>query len=75
MMEILFVLGITILILVMYLYEWPKIEKKQKKEKRSFVVLTIIGWLLAILLVFFPDLPGPIHFLREIYKPLEKWLG
>ncbi|WP_158735560.1 hypothetical protein [Alteribacillus sp. YIM 98480] len=74
-MKILAILGITVIMVGIYLYEWQKIEKYQKKERRTFVVLTIIGWSLAILLLFFPDLPGPVHFLREVYKPLEKWLG
>ncbi|SDH87525.1 hypothetical protein [Alteribacillus bidgolensis] len=74
-MKILDVLGITVIMVWVYFYEWPRIEKNQKKERRTFVVLTIIGWSLAILLVFFPDIPGPTDFIREIFKPIEKWLG
>lgn len=51
--------GITVVAILMTLYEWQKMNKNQKKEKRVFVTLTMAGWLLAVLLVFFPDMPGP----------------
>ncbi|MFS0815310.1 hypothetical protein [Peribacillus phoenicis] len=49
-------------------------NKNQKKEKRAFVTLTMAGWLLAVLLVFFPDMPGPTHLMDMIFKPLGKLL-
>jgi multisubunit Na+/H+ antiporter MnhB subunit len=68
------VFGITLVAILITLYEWPKMKKNQKKEKWTFVILTIAGWLLAVLLVFFPDMPGPTHFIDMIFKPLGKLL-
>lgn len=66
--------GITVVAILMTLYEWQKMNKNQKKEKRVFVTLTMAGWLLAVLLVFFPDMPGPTHLMDVIFKPLGKLL-
>ncbi|MBM4761099.1 hypothetical protein [Bacillus sp. B15-48] len=68
------VIGITMIAILMTLYEWPKISKNQKKEKRAFVALTIAGWMLAVLLVYFPDMPGPTQLIQTVFKPLSKFL-
>ncbi|WP_416827808.1 hypothetical protein [Ectobacillus polymachus] len=68
-------LGITIFLLLIILYEWPKIGINHKKEKISLVTITVIGWLLSILLLFFPDMPGPTQMIEMLFKPLDKLLG
>lgn len=68
------VFGITVLVACMVLFEWPTMNPKQKKEKATFIGLTAMGWLLGVLLVFFPDLPGPTQLLETILKPLGKML-
>jgi multisubunit Na+/H+ antiporter MnhB subunit len=66
--------GITLLTACIILFDWPKIERKQKKEKISFVILLTLGWCLSILLVYQPELPGPTKFVDIIFKPLGKML-
>ncbi|WP_209123221.1 hypothetical protein [Alkalihalobacillus sp. BA299] len=73
-MKWLMVLGITFVIALMFLYEWPKMNLKQKREKYTFVVLSVISWALAILLLFYPEMPGPTDMIDRIYKPLGKML-
>ncbi|RCW43465.1 hypothetical protein [Paenibacillus prosopidis] len=68
------VLGITVMVAFIILYEWPKINPKQKKEKAAVIGLTVMGWLLGVLLVFFPELPGPTKLFDTIVEPLGKWL-
>ncbi|MGM7721588.1 hypothetical protein [Metabacillus sp. Hm71] len=68
------VFGITVVAILITLYEWPKMNKNQKKEKCAFVSLTISGWLLAVLLVYFPDMPGPTDLIDMIFKPFGKLL-
>ncbi|MDM5188214.1 hypothetical protein QUF99_13075 [Bacillus sp. DX4.1] len=68
------VAGITICVILITLYEWPKMDRNQKREKVAFVTLTAMGWLLAILLLFFPDMPGPTQMISYIFKPLSKIL-
>lgn len=68
------VLGVTLVVILMALYEWPRLNKNQKKEKIAFVTLTAMGWLLAVLLAFFPDMPGPTQMVDTIFKPFGKIL-
>jgi multisubunit Na+/H+ antiporter MnhB subunit len=68
------VFGITVVVVLITLYEWPKMNRDQKKEKVAFVTLTGSGWLLAVLLVFFPDIQGPTNLIDAIFRPLGKFL-
>jgi hypothetical protein len=68
------VIGITVCVVHIFLYVWPKMDRNQKKEKAAFVILTTMGWLLAILLLFFPDMPGPTQMIDMLFKPLGKML-
>jgi len=70
-------LGIAAVLVVMILCEWPNIKTQKKREKTAFAALTLLGGILAVLLVFVPDMPGPTQFMDALYKPLvnmlEKW--
>ncbi|MFD0679801.1 MULTISPECIES: hypothetical protein [unclassified Paenibacillus] len=68
------IMVITVIAVLIAMYEWPKMNQHLKKEKVTFAAITIIGWLLAILLVFNPDMPGPTQMVDAIYKPLGKFL-
>ncbi|MFK9093917.1 hypothetical protein [Bacillus salipaludis] len=66
---------VSILIMIfMSLYQWPKLKKNKKREKAAFLSLLILGWALAILLIIFPDIPGPTQMIDWIYKPFGKIL-
>ncbi|WP_312029487.1 hypothetical protein [Paenibacillus sedimenti] len=61
-------------IILMFLYEWPKIDRIQKKEKMAFVALTAMGCLLAILVIYYPEMSSPTQWVERIYRPLGKLL-
>ncbi|MGQ7889282.1 hypothetical protein [Paenibacillus sp. WC2504] len=67
------VMGITLIVLVIFQFEWLKI-KHLWKEKVSFSTIMVLGYILAVTLVFYPDLPGPTHVLEVIYEPFAKIL-
>jgi multisubunit Na+/H+ antiporter MnhB subunit len=68
------ILGITVVLVFMTIYEWPKMKVQMKREKIAFAVLTMLGGVLAFLLVFYPEMPGPTQWIAAIYKPLGKFL-
>ncbi|WP_018130589.1 hypothetical protein [Effusibacillus pohliae] len=68
------VLAATVVVAFIVLYEWPKLQPNQKRERAAFVTVTAIGWLLAVLLIFFPDMPNPTDLVDAIYKPFSKLL-
>ncbi|WP_374718512.1 hypothetical protein [Parageobacillus toebii] len=73
-MKIVFILGTLVLVALIFLYEWPRINRTQKKEKAVFVVLLSLGTILAIVLIWNPDLPGPTQMVDYIYKPLGRMM-
>lgn len=68
------IFGITFIVILIALYEWPKINSKQKKEKAAFVILALLGWLLTIVVLYNPDIPGPTQMIHLIFKPLGKMI-
>jgi multisubunit Na+/H+ antiporter MnhB subunit len=73
-MKVGFILGTLVLVAFIFLYEWPRINRTQKKEKAVFIVLLSLGTILAIVLIWNPDLPGPTQMIDYIYKPLGRML-
>lgn len=73
-MKILSAVGVLFVVILMALYEWPKMDKNQVKEKWAFVLLALTGWVLSVLLIYFPDMPGPTQLIEFIFKPLGKFL-
>jgi multisubunit Na+/H+ antiporter MnhB subunit len=68
------VAGITVILLAIALFEWPRMNSNQRKEKAAFATLSFIGWVLAVLLIFQPEMPGPTQLVEFIYKPFGKLL-
>ncbi|NSL52492.1 hypothetical protein [Calidifontibacillus erzurumensis] len=73
-MKILSAVGVLFVVILMALYEWPKMDKNQVKEKCAFALLALTGWVLSVLLIYFPDMPGPTQLIEFIFKPLGKFL-
>lgn len=72
-MKLVSILGITLFVAVMALMEWPKFRHLHR-EKMAFATFSVIGYILAVLLVLYPDLPGTTQMFSVIYKPFEKIL-
>jgi multisubunit Na+/H+ antiporter MnhB subunit len=68
------ILVATLAMALIILYVWPRLNQEQEREKVSFIALTIMGWLMAILLVFYPEMPGPTQMIDTIYRPLGRIL-
>lgn len=64
------ILVATVFVVLIVLYEWPKMKQHTKKEKTVFIVITAMGWILAVLLVIFPNMKGPTQWVDALYKPL-----
>ncbi len=73
-MKLAALIGILIVTLLFTLYTWPKLNKDQRKEKRAFIVLTVMAVFLAVTLLYFPKLPGPTELIDWIFRPLGKVL-
>ncbi|MEK4149360.1 hypothetical protein NST02_20080 [Robertmurraya sp. FSL W8-0741] len=58
-MKAVYIVSITTLVILMFIFQWPKIKATEKKEKAAFVTLTAIGWAIAVFYVIFPSMPSP----------------
>ncbi|BCU80582.1 hypothetical protein JIR001_03650 [Polycladomyces abyssicola] len=68
------IIGITVVAILLVLYEWPRIKPGRKKEKAALIGLTLIGWSLALALLFDPNLPGPTQLMDTLFRPLTQIL-
>ncbi|MBO8162916.1 MAG: hypothetical protein H0Z34_04235 [Brevibacillus sp.] len=65
------VLGITVVLAVITLCEWPNLKQSGKKEKMAFAAITVIGGIMAVLYAINPDLPGPTQWIDAVFNPLR----
>ena len=68
------IISITLLVILIALWEWPRMNENPKKDKVAALSLLVLGWLLSILFVHFPDTPGPDEWVRAMLKPLSNVL-
>lgn len=68
------IIGSTFIALLIISTQWPKLQKNQKKEKVTIILITAIGWVLSILLFLFPDLPGPTQLVDQLFRPLGQMI-
>lgn len=73
-MKITAILGVTVLLLFLTLFEYPKINHTHRKEKKALSILLAVGWLLAVLLILFPEMPGPTQLLNFLFGPMKQLL-
>lgn len=64
-----FFCGVTIAVLLIWWFEWPKLKQKPKRDKSIFVSLLLLIWLLSMLDL--PNTPGPTTLLQFIFKPFK----
>ncbi|WP_103106396.1 hypothetical protein [Brevibacillus reuszeri] len=65
-------LGMSTLVGLIIIYEWPKLKPLPKKDKLSFFVLVFMGWFLS--LFDLPNIPGPTSMIESLFKPFSKML-
>ena len=61
---------IAAIVALLACWEWPKFSSGQKREKAAFLALLALGAGLTVWLIFFPDTPGPNHWIDTLFQPL-----
>lgn len=69
------VLTVTVVSVLIVLFEWRQINRGRTREKAALLGFTAFGWGLWLLLIYFPDLPGPTHFVQYLFRPFGRMLG
>jgi len=68
-MKVVFIMGILLVSFLIVWFEWTRLHPKQKKEWKTILFLLGLSCTLAILLVFYPEMPGPTQLVERIYHP------
>jgi hypothetical protein len=69
------ILAVTVVSLLIIGFEWPKISREYKKERAALLVCTVLGWGLWVVLILFPELPGPTLLMETLLHPLVRMMG
>jgi cell division protein FtsW (lipid II flippase) len=65
--------GLLLICLLITGFQWFLIRKKTPlKERLTYLSILCLCWILALILVFNPGLPGPTNWLDSIFRPLGK---
>lgn len=63
------ILGVTFIVLLIVLFEWPRMKDHPRRDKITFAGLLLIGWVLS--LFDLQNLAGPSTFVEMIFKPIS----
>ncbi|MBA9028203.1 MULTISPECIES: hypothetical protein [Bacillaceae] len=62
----------TIIVVLIILYEWPKMKQNPKKDKVAFFTLLLIGLVLSMFDL--SHMAGPTTWLETLFKPFGEFM-
>ncbi|SDN64322.1 hypothetical protein [Bacillus sp. OK048] len=71
-MKVVGILGITVILVFIFLIQGPGLKRSGKRVKMAFFSIMMVNWILAVLLVMFPEMSGPgqmVDFIYQSFKP------
>ncbi|MGC5328085.1 hypothetical protein [Brevibacillus sp. SYSU BS000544] len=63
------ILGVTFIVVLIVLFEWPRMKNHPKRDKIAFAGLLLIGWVLSMLDL--QNMAGPNTLVEMIFKPIS----
>ncbi|MFC0214950.1 hypothetical protein ACFFK0_21300 [Paenibacillus chartarius] len=67
-----YIAGIAASVVLMTLLEWPRL--RQAKLRAAYLLLAISGFTLSVLLLAFPEMPGPTAWIEAVFRPVGRLL-
>lgn len=67
-------IGMALIVILIWWYEWSRLGREKKKEKAAVAVLLCLTMLLGVILIINPELPGPTQAVNWLFRPLGKML-
>lgn len=62
----------TVIVVLIILYQLPRMKQKPKKDKMAFFTLLLIGWILSMFDL--PHLGGPTAWIETLFSPFGRFL-
>ncbi|MBO0993184.1 hypothetical protein [Bacillus sp. SD088] len=66
-----YIFCVTAVVVLMFIYQWPKIQSTEIKEKLVFSSLTLTGWSLAVAYIIFPNMDSPAKIVDYVLTSLR----
>jgi hypothetical protein len=74
-MKTTYIFWVIVVAIIIFWIEWKKLTKSLKKEKYAITAFLVMSITLAIVLAYFPELPGPSDVVIKVFSPLSKLLN
>ena len=59
---------------ILFIYEFLRLKKENKRERNSFVILMIFAFGLSLMMGAEKTVPNPLDFIAFIFGPASDWL-
>ncbi|GIO34387.1 hypothetical protein J2TS6_55280 [Paenibacillus albilobatus] len=69
------VAGISLVVALIVSFEWARLDKSSVRERGTLVAIAVFSWISALLVVLFPEMPGPIRLIEWLYRPFSGLLS
>lgn len=69
-MEIIAIIAVGIISVAIAIFEWPKFNQDEKREKLAFVSILTFAFVLSSILIVYPEMIGPTEITFKIFSPL-----
>lgn len=66
--------SVTVVIVLLFLYQWPKMKSNDRKEKAAFATIAMIGWAAAVVYIIFPEMTSPAKVLDFILVQVRNFI-
>ena len=57
-----------------FIYEFLRLKKSNKRDRNSFIILMVIAFGLSIMKGREMNIPNPLDYIAFIFNPLSDWL-
>ncbi|UPK41333.1 hypothetical protein [Paenibacillus pabuli] len=62
--------GVSLVLAMIVKFEWLRLNQGHTRERATLIILAAMGWVAALLVILFPEMPGPIMLIDWLYRPL-----
>lgn len=66
------IIAVTVVIGLIFWYEWPKMKSSPRKDKAVFVTLVSVCWVLSMFDL--RNVAGPTTLIESLFRPFSKML-
>lgn len=66
--------SVTVVVVLLFLYQWPKMKSNDRKETAAFATIAMIGWAAAVVYIIFPEMTSPAKVLDFILVQVRNFI-